>query len=190
LEQNVEVEIFFEISFEIIGVHFQRGKEIFELYRSIPELTMNKVRNSYLLQLSHPHAQLEETWKQYTSWEQEKNKIQELEKVYLNSVTLMKERLEFEKNFKRIEDCLKYVDFEKDTQRKISLFERILIKNSKNQIIWSKFIQFLEENEKFELLLNVISFLFNISDIESSYKELFEFKLFCFIHESITIAFQ
>jgi hypothetical protein len=156
LEQKFEIEKHFQNSFETIGVHFQRGKEIFELYRSIPELTVEEIRKSFFFQFSHPHAQLEETWKEYESWEQDKNQIQEYQKVYLRSTVLMKERLEFEKNFKRIEDCLKYVDFENDVDRKISLFERILIKNSKNQIIWSKFIQFLEEKEKFELLLNVI----------------------------------
>ena len=75
--------------------------------------------------------------------------------IYLNTLNLSKERIQFEKSLKKIENWIQYLEFENNFKRKQSIFERCLIKNSKNNSIWLIYIQFLKENEKNEFLLNV-----------------------------------
>ena len=81
--------------------------------------------------------------------------------IYLNTLNLSKERIQFEKSLKKIENWIQYLEFENNFKRKQSIFERCLIKNSKNNSIWLKYIQFLKENEKNEFLLNVRIYCLN-----------------------------
>eukprot|EP01080_Neovahlkampfia_damariscottae_P001888 gene1888-1029_t len=154
IEHENKIKERFKEAFKIIGIHFQKGNEIFELYRGIKNLNEEDIRESYKIQLSNPHQTIEKTFNDYANFEKNEKEVKKIkEDIYLNCLNLTKERLKFEKSLKKIESWFEYIEFENNEERKISLFERCLIKNTKNNLVWLKYIELLQENEKYNDLL-------------------------------------